>query len=196
MPLEHIRLAVIERLRHERTLCDALRSRALKLAQTGLDELPKKSPLFVDGASSLLDEAGEDSGITLGTLSALLRMVEEKERLVKLLNSMDGPGLTIVIGHEHRTPISAHSASSRNLCRRHAAAQFGVIGRCACTIPNHRRCRRRCINRVAGPPRQHVIRVRAMADQKDAPSLQKPLKSNGWTTKAERRDNRRHPRAR
>ena len=32
-------------------------------------------------------------------------MVEEKERLVKLLNEyMDGPGLTIVIGQEHRTP--------------------------------------------------------------------------------------------
>jgi heat-inducible transcriptional repressor len=105
MPLEHIRLAVMERLRHERTLADALRARALKLAQTGLDELPKKSPLFVDGAASLLDEAGEDSGISLGTLSALLRMVEEKERLVKLLNEyMDGPGLTIVIGQEHRTP--------------------------------------------------------------------------------------------
>ena len=43
MPLEHIRLAVLERLRHERTLCDALRSRALKLAQTGLEELPRKS---------------------------------------------------------------------------------------------------------------------------------------------------------
>ena len=66
MPLEHIRLAVMERLRHERTLCDALRSRALKLAQNGLEELPRKSPLFVDGASSLLDEAGEDSGITIG----------------------------------------------------------------------------------------------------------------------------------
>ena len=105
MPLEDIRLAVMERLRHERTLCDAIRSRALKLAQTGLEELPKKSPLFVDGASSLLDEAGEDSGITIATLSALLRMVEQKERLVKLLNEyMDGPGLTIVIGQEHRTP--------------------------------------------------------------------------------------------
>ena len=105
MPLEHIRLAVMERLRHERTLADALRARALKLAQTGLEELPKRSPLFVDGAASLLDEAGEDGGISLGTLSALLRMVEEKERLVKLLNEyMDGPGLTIVIGQEHRTP--------------------------------------------------------------------------------------------
>ena len=130
MPLEHIRIAVMERLRHERTLCDALRSRALKLAQTGLEELPKKSPLFVDGASSLLDEASEDSGISLGTLSALLRMVEEKERLVKLLNEyMDGPGLTIVIGQEHRTPdlrpFSIIAATYEDGTRR---GTVGVIG--------------------------------------------------------------------
>lgn len=130
MPLEHIRLAVMERLRHERTLADALRSRALKLAQTGLEELPKKSPLFVDGASSLLDEASEDSGITIGTLSALLKMVEEKERLVKLLNEyMDGPGLTIVIGQEHRTPdlrpFSIIAATYEDGTRR---GTVGVIG--------------------------------------------------------------------
>jgi heat-inducible transcriptional repressor len=130
MPLEHIRLAVMERLRHERTLADALRSRALKLAQTGLEELPKKSPLFVDGASSLLDEAGEDSGITIGTLSALLKMVEEKERLVRLLNEyMDGPGLTIVIGQEHRTPdlrpFSIIAATYEDGTRR---GTVGVIG--------------------------------------------------------------------
>lgn len=144
MPLEHIRLAVIERLRHERTLCDALRSRALKLALTGLEERPKKSPLFVDGASSLLDEAGEDSGITLGTLSALLRMVEEKERLVKLLNEyMDGPGLTIVIGQEHRTPdlrpFSIIAATYADGTRR------GTVG-------------------VIGPMRMHYSRTIAVVD--------------------------------
>lgn len=105
MPLEEIRLAVMERLQHERTLCDALRARALKLAHTGLEELPRRPSLFVDGASALLNETSEDSGISLGTLRALLRMVEEKERLVRLLNEyIDGPGLTIVIGQEHRTP--------------------------------------------------------------------------------------------
>ncbi|MSO55386.1 MAG: heat-inducible transcription repressor HrcA [Acidobacteria bacterium] len=105
MPLELIRLAVLERLRHERTLCDALRSRALKLAQSGLEEMARKPSLFVDGASSLLDDTDEDSGISLTTLRAVLRMVEEKERLVRLLNQyIDGPGLTVVIGQEHRTP--------------------------------------------------------------------------------------------
>jgi heat-inducible transcriptional repressor len=105
MPLEHIRIAVIERLRHERTLADALLLRALKLAQSGLEELPRKSSLFVDGASALLDETAEDSGVSFSTVRALLRMVEEKERLVRLLNEyIDGPGLIIVIGQEHRAP--------------------------------------------------------------------------------------------
>jgi heat-inducible transcriptional repressor len=53
----------------------------------------------------LLDETAEDSGVSFSTVRALLRMVEEKERLVRLLNEyIDGPGLTIVIGQEHRAP--------------------------------------------------------------------------------------------
>jgi heat-inducible transcriptional repressor len=144
MPLEHIRLAVMERLRHERTLADALRARALKLAQTGLEELPKKSPLFVDGASSLLDEAAEVSGISIATLKALLRMVEEKERLVRLLNEyIDGPGLTIVIGQEHRAadlrPFSIVASTYANGSRR------GTVG-------------------VIGPMRMHYSRTIAVVD--------------------------------
>ncbi len=144
MPLEHVRLAVMERLRHERTLADALRSRALKLARTGLEELPKKSPLFVDGASSLLDETSEDNDISLSTLKALLRMVEEKERLVRLLNEyIDGPGLTIVIGQEHRAadlrPFSIIAATYADGARR------GTVG-------------------VIGPMRMHYSRTIAVVD--------------------------------
>jgi heat-inducible transcriptional repressor len=130
MPLEQIRLAVMDRLRHERTLADALFARALKLAQSGLEELPRKPSLFVDGASALLDEAAEDSGVSISTVRALLRMVEEKERLVRLLNGyIDGPGLTIVIGHEHRTPdlrpFSLVAATYADGSRR---GTVGVIG--------------------------------------------------------------------
>ena len=77
MPLEQIRMAVMERLRHERTLADALLSRALKLAQSGLEELPRKSALFIDGASTLLDNTSDDNGVSVTTVRALLRMVEE-----------------------------------------------------------------------------------------------------------------------
>ena len=144
MPLEHIRIAVMERLRHERTLADALRSRALKLAQTGLEELPKKSPLFVDGASSLLDEANEDSSISIGTLKALLRMVEEKERLVRLLSEyIDGPGLTIIIGQEHRAADLRHFSIVASTYA--DGARHGTVG-------------------VIGPLRMHYSRTIAVVD--------------------------------
>jgi heat-inducible transcriptional repressor len=130
MSIEHIRLAVLERLRHERTLADALGARALKLAQTSLEELPKRSQLFVDGASSLLGEAGDDHGISLTMLSALLRMVEEKERLVHLLTEyIDGPGMTIVIGQEHRTPdLRAFSIIASTYADGSRIGTVGVIG--------------------------------------------------------------------
>ena len=58
--------------------------------------------LYVDGAASLL---GEEHGLTLDTLHALLEMIEEKQRLVSLLNEyIDGAGLTVVIGAEHLDP--------------------------------------------------------------------------------------------
>ena len=54
---------------------------------------------------SLLEQVVEASGISAATLRALLRMVEEKQRLVRLLNEyIDGPGLTVVIGTEHSDP--------------------------------------------------------------------------------------------
>ena len=130
MPLEHIRLAIMERLRHERTLADALRARALRLAHSGLEELPRRPSLFVDGAFSLLDDTSEDSGISISTLRALLRMVEEKERLVRLLNQyIDGPGLTIVIGHEHLTPdLRSFSLVAATYADGSRRGTVGVIG--------------------------------------------------------------------
>src|SRR6266566_8525352 len=64
LPLEEVRTAVLERLQRERTLYDALRSRALRMAQSSLDEFPKRPSLFVDGASALLDESPEASGVS------------------------------------------------------------------------------------------------------------------------------------
>ena len=48
---------------------------------------------------------GDAQGMTLGTLQVLVQMIEEKQRLVRLLNEcIDGPGLTVVIGAEHLNP--------------------------------------------------------------------------------------------
>lgn len=106
LPLFDVREAVLARLQQERTLYDQLLTRALRLANSTLEQLPKQQMFFVEGASSLIDShAAQDGSVSLGTLRALLEMMEEKERLVHLLNQyIDGPGLTIVIGAEHSAP--------------------------------------------------------------------------------------------
>jgi heat-inducible transcriptional repressor len=58
--------------------------------------------IYVEGTAALLDD---DSGLTMQTLQSLLQMIEEKQKLVRLLNEyIDGPGLTVVIGAEHLDP--------------------------------------------------------------------------------------------
>lgn len=102
LALSRARDAILERMDEERLLYDALMARALKLGSTSLADLPEEQVLYVDGAASLL---GEDHGLTLGTMHALIEMIEEKQRLVRLLNEyIEGTGLTVVIGAEHLDP--------------------------------------------------------------------------------------------
>jgi heat-inducible transcriptional repressor len=102
LPIHRAREAILERMHEERALYDELMRRALTLASSTFQDLPDEDALYVDGASSLLDG---DQGITLETLQTLILMIEEKQRLVQLLNEyMDGPGLTVVIGGEHPDP--------------------------------------------------------------------------------------------
>lgn len=105
-PLASVRETITRRLRHERMLVDALFARAMRLGRSTFEDLPSETGLFVDGTASLLDDVVQNaSGVPLPTLSVLLKMVEEKERLVRLLNEyIDGPGLTVVIGTEHSAP--------------------------------------------------------------------------------------------
>lgn len=102
LPLYRAREAVLERINEERLLYDALMARAMKLATSTFADLPHDSTIYVEGTASLL---GEAHGLTLETLRTLMQMIEEKQRLVRLLNEyIDGPGLTVVIGAEHLDP--------------------------------------------------------------------------------------------
>ena len=104
LPLFDVREAVLARLAQERTLYDQLMARALRLARSTLEELPKQHAFHVEGAASLLDAPAPDA-VALPTLRALLEMMEEKERMLRLLNQyIDGPGITVVIGGEHTSP--------------------------------------------------------------------------------------------
>ena len=102
LPLYRAREAVLERMNEERLLYDALRARAMRLATSTFSDLPDDRPLYVEGTAALLDDA---SGLTVQTLQALLAMIEEKQKLLQLLNEyIDGPGLSVVIGAEHLDP--------------------------------------------------------------------------------------------
>jgi len=128
LPLLEVRAAVLTRLRQERTLYDELLTRALRLAQSTLADLPPRA-FHVEGAASLLDvTAGE--AVSIGTLRALLEMMEEKERLVYLLNQyIDGPGLTVVIGTEHASPdLRSFSLVASTTIDAGAIRTVGVIG--------------------------------------------------------------------
>jgi len=129
LPLFDVREAVLARLQQERTLYDQLMARALKLACSTLAELPTHQAFHVEGAASLLEIDAPES-MSLPTLRALLEMMEEKERMVRLLNEyIDGPGLTVVIGGEHTSPdlrsfsLIASTASDGSTIR-----TVGVIG--------------------------------------------------------------------
>ena len=63
-------------------------------------------------------------------LRALLEMMEEKERMVHLLNQyIDGPGLTIVIGAEHAEPgLRPFSLIASTAVDDGAVRTVGVIG--------------------------------------------------------------------
>jgi heat-inducible transcriptional repressor len=102
LPLHRAREAVLERINEEQLLYDALRSRAMRLATSTFADLPDDRTMYVEGTPSLVDEA---SGLTMAMLQTLLQLIEEKQKLLQLLNEyIDGPGLTVVIGAEHLDP--------------------------------------------------------------------------------------------
>jgi heat-inducible transcriptional repressor len=102
LPLHKAREVVFQRMNQERLLYDVLLARAIRLASSTFTNLPEERELYVDGAASLL-ATGQELNITM--LQRLLALIDEKQRLVRLLDEyMDGPGLTVVIGAEHPDP--------------------------------------------------------------------------------------------
>jgi heat-inducible transcriptional repressor len=105
LTLSETRAAVLERMLQDRILYDALLERALRLAGLTLEELPSDAGVFVSGTPTLLEDDLADEGIPLATLRAVLSMIEEKHRLVRLLTAcIEEAGVTVVIGHEHTAP--------------------------------------------------------------------------------------------
>lgn len=126
-----VRQAVLERLREERTLYDALMARALRLANSTFEDIGSAPVIFIQGTALLLEEIGaEDPEATLQTLRTLLQMIEEKARLVKLLDEyLSTDGLTVVIGSEHAAPdLRRFSVVAATYSNGRGTGAVGVIG--------------------------------------------------------------------
>lgn len=103
LTLSEARSQVIERMNAERVLYDELLARSLRLASATLAAMPADQVVFVSGTPTLVDHGLNEEA--LPTLRTLLVMIEEKDRLVRLLTAyMEEAGLTIVIGTEHLSP--------------------------------------------------------------------------------------------
>lgn len=128
--LDEVRAGVMQRLKEERSLYDQLLGLALRLASSSFENLEQPTAVYIDGASTLLEEVVEASGISPTTLRALWRMVEEKQRLVRVLSEyIDGPGLTVVIGAEHSDPeLRPFSLIASTYFDGRSTGTVGVIG--------------------------------------------------------------------
>ena len=131
VPLQEVRSRVMARLMQERTLYDRLMARALEMASRTLEDEGTEHRLFVEGTASLLDEAAHPDGeVSIGTLRTLLELIEQKQRLVRLLTEyLDGPGLTVVIGAEHSDPdLHPFSLIASSYFDGRSTGSVGVIG--------------------------------------------------------------------
>ncbi|HUQ86699.1 MAG TPA: heat-inducible transcriptional repressor HrcA [Vicinamibacterales bacterium] len=128
--LDEVRAGVVERLKEERSLYDQLLGLALRLASSTFENLDRPTSVYVDGATTLLEEVVQASGISAATLKALWRMVEEKQRLVRMLTEyIDGPGLTVVIGTEHSDPeLRPFSLIAATYFDGRSTGTVGIIG--------------------------------------------------------------------
>ena len=85
----------------------------------------------MQGTSLLLDDvAGEDRDLTLETLRSLLEMIDEKTRLVQLLDDyISADGLTVVIGSEHHSAeLQRFSLIASTYSDGRSTGAVGVIG--------------------------------------------------------------------
>jgi len=133
LTLHEAREAVVGRMQQERMLYDALMARALRLARAGLDDVTPEETIHVQGASYLVDELLGDTSDRenrIETLRALLRMIEEKHRLVELMTRyIEANGLTIVIGSEHFSPtLHPFSLVASTFSDGQRTGTIGVLG--------------------------------------------------------------------
>lgn len=106
MSLVAIRFELLKRLSEEKALYDRLLQNAIKICEGGLHEADQSEPdVFVEGASNIVTKSDFKS---IERMRELLRVFEEKSRLIKILNECVGQivqqPVSIRIGTENSLP--------------------------------------------------------------------------------------------
>ncbi len=97
--IKAIRQNLVDRIKNEREHCDQLMRKAVELLLTSFLE-EEDATLLVDGALNFLDcpELAAD----LKRIKKVIKTVEEKTKLIKLLDScLERDGMTVIIGNEN-----------------------------------------------------------------------------------------------
>ncbi len=131
LPMETVRAAILARLQEARGLYDELMARAFRMAERVFDTRAAEHALYVDGTASLFGEVGQQHAeVSIETLRALVEMIEEKQRLVRLLTEyLDAPGLAVVIGAEHAlADLKPFSLVAASYLDGRKGGSVGVIG--------------------------------------------------------------------
>src|SRR5208337_3281720 len=95
-----IRLEILKRMEEMKALCDRLISNVMTLLVWGALAEEEPCPLFVGGAATILGQPDFDDA---RKLKDLFETLDEKEKLVKILNAClqsHGRGVKILIGRE------------------------------------------------------------------------------------------------
>jgi heat-inducible transcriptional repressor len=129
LPIDQVQERILARLQEARGIYDRLMAHAFELARRALEERAREHALFVEGTASLLDEASLPE-LSLQTLRTLVQMIEEKQRLVRLLEEyLHAPGLAVVIGAEHSLPdLKPFSLVAASYLDGRGGGSLGVIG--------------------------------------------------------------------
>ena len=96
--LAEVRVLIQEELEEARGSSDLLRQQAMEIGQSLLPDVSLE--ILVEGASNLLDQP---EFADLRKVRAVLRTIEEKEALLRLLaRILDNTGVKVMLGSEHR----------------------------------------------------------------------------------------------
>lgn len=129
-----IQAEILDLVHEEKQLYDKLLRNAILLCERSLEgDESAAGDVYVDGASNIL---AKPDFADIKDLRELFRTLEEKSRLVKILNECiadDAPlgDVRVVIGREHATPSMQNCAlisASYRIGAGHATGALGVVG--------------------------------------------------------------------